>query len=156
MTKSWQRMGRHQDGVQLLLAELLPSHFRIGLAIQCQAPGEIGRPGSAFGDSKSKLRLARRGEQVFRGAAACADCHRGSRFTDGEIHDVGLGARGDRYRGFNTPTLLGVGRKVKLLHDGRVSSLEALLKGPHNPEDVAGAKLDDQQLSDLIQYLREL
>ena len=52
---------------------------------------------------------ARRGEAVFRSAkAGCANCHRGECFTDGEIHDVGLGSPRDEYEGYNTPSLVGI------------------------------------------------
>lgn len=101
---------------------------------------------------------AQRGRTVFESAkAACAQCHSGPHFTDGEIHDVGLGRRGDRYQGFNTPSLIGVHEKVRLLHDGRARSLEEVLTGDHAPEKVAGeGKLSDKELADLIAYLKSL
>jgi cytochrome c peroxidase len=105
----------------------------------------------------SLTEAAQRGRQVFESErAACATCHQGPYFTDGEVHEIGLDSPGDRYRGFNTPSLLGVFRKVQLLHDGRCDSLRDVLTGPHAPERVAGSKLTDQQLSDLIAYLRSL
>ncbi len=101
---------------------------------------------------------ARRGERIFRGKkAACAECHQGPYFTDGQTHDLGLGDERDRYREFNTPSLLGVYRKVALLHDGRCSTLEEVLTGPHAPEKVAGSgMLSEQELADLIAYLKSL
>ena len=77
--------------------------------------------------------------------------------TDGQIHDLGLGSPRDRYKGFNTPSLRGVYQKVKLLHDGRADSLEGVLTGPHAPEKVAGTgKLNDDEVSDLVEYLKSL
>jgi YVTN family beta-propeller protein len=101
---------------------------------------------------------AERGRAIFESdRAACASCHSGPHFTDGQIHDVGLGSPKDRYSGFNTPTLRGVYQKVKLLHDGRSESLEDLLTGPHAPEKVAGAgKLSEQEVRDLVEYLKSL
>jgi len=101
---------------------------------------------------------AARGEKVFRGEIAnCSRCHSGAYFTDGKIHNVGTGSREDVYRGFNTPSLLGVHDRVLLLHDGRVRSLEALLTGPHAPEKVTGrGTLSKAQLQDLIEYLKSL
>jgi cytochrome c peroxidase len=101
---------------------------------------------------------AQRGQKIFESAAAgCADCHHGPHFTDGEIHDVGLGGRSDAYRGFNTPSLIGVYAKAKLLHDGRAESLAAVLTGDHSPEKVAGErKMTDAELADLIAYLQSL
>jgi len=101
---------------------------------------------------------AERGKAVFASAkAGCAQCHNGPHFTDGEIHDVGLGGRSDQYDGYNTPSLVGVYQKVRFLHDGRAKSLEEALTGPHAPQAVAGeGKLTDQELADLIAYLKSL
>ena len=100
---------------------------------------------------------AERGKLLFAGdKAACASCHSGPYFTDGQVHDVGLGSARDRYKGYNTPSLLGLYRRVKLLHDGRVDSLEQLLAGPHAPEKVSGSRLSDDELRDLIEYLKTL
>jgi hypothetical protein len=87
----------------------------------------------------------------------CANCHTGEYFTDGKIHDVGLGSDGDRYDGFNTPSLRGVYRKVRFLHDGRAKSLGEVLTEEHAPESVAGeGALSPSQLSDLVEYLKSL
>lgn len=101
---------------------------------------------------------AARGEKVFHSEkAACAECHPAPHFTDGLIHDVGLGADNDVYQGYNTPSLLGVSARVKFLHDGRANSLEETIRGPHNPARVAGqGELADAELQDLLAYLRSL
>jgi DNA-binding beta-propeller fold protein YncE len=99
-----------------------------------------------------------RGEAVFRSAEAnCVQCHTGDFFTDGQIHDVGTNGNNDWYEGFNTPSLLGVHRKVLLLHDGRAKTLEQLLTGRHSPEKVAGTRaLTPEEVADLAAYLRSL
>jgi DNA-binding beta-propeller fold protein YncE len=99
-----------------------------------------------------------RGRAVFNGAkAGCANCHSGPHFTDGKIHDVGLGSEKDRYDGFNTPSLTAVFRRVRLLHDGRARSLEDVLTGDHNPAKVTGnGELTPDELRDLIAYLKTL
>jgi YVTN family beta-propeller protein len=101
---------------------------------------------------------AQRGKQIFESdQAACANCHSGPYFTDGQIHDVGLGSPRDKYKGYNTPSLRGLYSRVKLLHDGRIDSLAALLTGPHAPEKVAGTgPLSPEALADLIEYLKSL
>jgi YVTN family beta-propeller protein len=101
---------------------------------------------------------AERGRSVFHSATAgCAACHTGPEFTDGKIHDVGLGSPKDALDGFNTPSLLGVYRRVRWLHDGRAKSLEQLLTGPHDPAKVTGSgSLTDAERSDLIEYLKSL
>ncbi|MBC7817570.1 MAG: c-type cytochrome [Planctomycetaceae bacterium] len=99
-----------------------------------------------------------RGKLLFESSrTGCASCHSGPYFTDGQIHDVGLGSPRDRYSGFNTPSLRGVYARVKLLHDGRVDSLADLLTGPHAPEKVAGSgKLTADEVDDLVAYLKSL
>ena len=101
---------------------------------------------------------AKRGQTVFMSSqAGCASCHKGPHFTDGQIHDLGLGEEKDKYQGFNTPTLSGVYRKVRLMHHGRAKTLQQVLSEYHAPEDVGGSgKLSEQQLADLIAYLKSL
>ncbi len=99
-----------------------------------------------------------RGRAIFSGQkAGCLTCHSGPRYTDGENHDLGLSGERDKYPSFNTPSLIGVGEKVTLLHDGRAASLEALLTGPHRPEITGGSgELSAQELADLIAFLQSL
>jgi YVTN family beta-propeller protein len=101
---------------------------------------------------------AERGKKIFAGAQAnCTQCHSGEFFTDGEIHDVGLGSDKDHYRGFNTPSLLNCYAKVRYLHDGRARTLEDVLSKHHAPSKVSGTKdLSAEQLSDLVAYLKSL
>jgi len=115
-------------------------------------------PNPFRGASGSLSAAAERGKRIFESEkAACSMCHRGPHFTDGQVHDVGLGSPRDRYKGYNTPSLRGVYQKVKLLHDGRADSLREALTGPHAPENVAGSgKLSEEELSDLLEYLMTL
>jgi DNA-binding beta-propeller fold protein YncE/cytochrome c2 len=101
---------------------------------------------------------AERGKAVFASSkAGCANCHGGPHSTDGEIHDVGLGRKNDRYEGYNTPSLVDVQRRIRLLHDGRARTLEKLLTGPHNPAKVTGeGELSEEERADLIEYLKTL
>ena len=101
---------------------------------------------------------ARRGEEVFRSAkAGCTRCHSGPYFADGRIHDVGTGERGDVYKGYNPPSLLGVYDRMSYLHDGRASTLEEVLRGPHNPNRVTGrGSLSEKEMNDLLAYLKSL
>jgi YVTN family beta-propeller protein len=101
---------------------------------------------------------AERGKLVFESdRAGCANCHNGPHFTDGDNHPVGLVKSQDRYKSFNTPSLLGVYGKVRLLHDGRARTLDDLLTGPHNPSKVTGqGELTDDERRDLIEYLKSL
>ncbi len=101
---------------------------------------------------------ARRGEQLFHSdEAGCAACHNGPYFTDGQVHDLGLGADNDAYEGYNTPGLIGVARQVRWLHDGRCRSLEEVLSGPHRPTQAGGTRdLTPEEIADVITYLETL
>jgi DNA-binding beta-propeller fold protein YncE len=101
---------------------------------------------------------ALRGRELFQSErAGCARCHSGPHFTDGKIHDVGLGAAGDAYKGYNPPSLLGTYDRILYLHDGRAQSLEEVLKGPHRPSLVNGQDdFTEPELQDLLAYLRAL
>jgi YVTN family beta-propeller protein len=100
---------------------------------------------------------AERGKQVFFSKkAACADCHNGPLYSDGEVHDVGTSSESDVYQGYNTPSLLGVYRRVRLLHNGSAKSLEKVLTGRHSPEKVNGSELSEQETADLIAFLKTL
>jgi DNA-binding beta-propeller fold protein YncE len=116
-------------------------------------------PASPYLERDGQLSAAaERGRNVFHSEkAGCARCHRGAHFTDGEIHDVGLGSDDDHYSGYNTPMLSGLYRKVRYLHDGRTRSLEQLLTEYHAPENVTGqGELSEQERQDLIAYLLSL
>ncbi|WP_165249895.1 beta-propeller fold lactonase family protein [Paludisphaera soli] len=100
---------------------------------------------------------AERGKAVFASArASCNTCHRGPEFTDGKVHVVGLEEPDDAYEGYNPPSLRGVYDKDPYLHDARSPTLRDALTGPHSPEAVGGEALSEQELSDLIAYLKSL
>ncbi len=101
---------------------------------------------------------AQRGKRVFESEqAGCANCHSGLYFTDGQIHDVGLGSDRDAYDGFNTPSLLYAHKKVRYLHNGRAKSLEEVLTKYHKPAEVSGkGELSEGELADLIEYVKSL
>lgn len=101
---------------------------------------------------------AQRGEEIFKASKnGCASCHNGPEFTDGKLHDVGLGERGDVYRSHNPPSLRGVYDKDPYLHDGRSPTLRDVLTGPHGPESLVGGEpLAPAELDDLIAYLKAL
>jgi len=116
-------------------------------------------PPSPFREKNGSLSAAaERGRRIFESdKAACGTCHSGPQFTDGKVHDLGLGSPRDRYKGFNTPSLRGVYQKVRLLHDGRADSLEGVITGVHSPEKVAGTgPLSEDEIKDLVEYLKSL
>ncbi len=101
---------------------------------------------------------ARRGEKLFQSErGGCARCHSGPHFTDGKVHDLGLGAANDAYKGYNPPSLLGTYDRLMYLHDGRSKSLEEVMTGPHSPSKVTGQEdFTAEELKDLLEYLRSL
>ncbi|MFK7737154.1 MAG: c-type cytochrome [Pirellulaceae bacterium] len=98
------------------------------------------------------------GKELFhRESVGCSACHSGPNFSDGEIHHVGLERASDAYEGFNTPSLRGVYRKPRLLHDGRAKNLQTVLKKWHRPQDIGGgAELTSEQIDSLVAYLKTL
>jgi YVTN family beta-propeller protein len=101
---------------------------------------------------------ALRGQQVFESdKAGCANCHNGPYFSDGAIHDVGLGSPKDVYQGFNTPSLLGAHHRLLFLHHGRAKSLEDVVTDLHSPGKVTGmGELNAEEVRDLVEYLKSL
>ena len=84
---------------------------------------------------------ARRGFALFTGKANCAACHSGWRFTDDSFHDIGLRADDDLGRGkfvppsvtamryaFKTPSLRDLRMQGPYMHDGQLSSLDAVIE----------------------------
>jgi len=119
----------------------------------------LSEPASSHREPDGKLSAAaERGQRVFASdRARCAQCHSGPMATDGEVHDVGLGEKRDRYEGYNTPSLVGVHNRVRLLHDGRARTLEEVLTGDHSPPRASGGEsLTPEELADLVAYLKTL
>lgn len=121
--------------------------------------GTISSPPNSYRNADGSLTEAqKRGESVFRNTRAnCSKCHNGEQFTDNRIHDVKTGARNDVYKGYNTPSLIGVGDRIRWLHDGRAKTLEDVLTGVHAPERVTeNGPLTPEERADLIEYLKAL
>ncbi len=92
------------------------------------------------------------GKRVFEDTSVgCATCHSGSSFTDNQLHDVGTGGA------FSTPTLLGVGLRSPLFHDGCAINLDARF-GHCGGGEAHGkvSQLSDADVANLLSYLRSL
>ncbi|HEX4590225.1 MAG TPA: cytochrome c peroxidase [Gemmataceae bacterium] len=121
--------------------------------------GTLGPPPNPFRSPDGGVSdAAKRGEEVFNGhKAACSRCHPAPYYTDGKVHDVGTGEKGDVYKGYNPPSLVGIYDRPMFLHDGRCKSLVQLLTGPHNPDLLnSRGPLSDEELADLVAYLKSL
>ena len=73
-------------------------------------------------------------------------------YTSAGRYDVGLADEVGN-RKFNPPSLRGVGRRDRFLHDGRASSLEEVFRD-HAPPP--GAVLSPRETADLIAFLKTL
>jgi mono/diheme cytochrome c family protein len=81
----------------------------------------------------------------------CATCHTGAMLSDNQLHDVGTGGN------FITPTLVGVGSRAPLMHNGCAKTLADRFGSCGGGSMHGGtASLSDSQRSDLITYLRSL
>jgi hypothetical protein len=92
------------------------------------------------------------GRAIFQDAkAGCATCHSGAILSDNQLHDVGTGGS------FITPTLVGVGSRAPLMHNGCAATLADRFGSCGGGAMHGGtASLSDSQRSDLITYLKSL
>lgn len=111
----------------------------------------------AVGDSNSDKVLVDRGRDVFHSASAgCATCHRESdAFTDHKTYDVKSRADADVAATFDTPSLKFVGGTAPYFHDGRYTTLRALLLDSDGKMGHT-KHLAQQDLVALEAYLRSL
>ncbi len=133
-------------------------------------------------DTAAVSDAARRGEELFRGEARCAQCHTGSNYTDadaGLFHNIGVGmsvpepdlgrfivtGREEDRGAFKTPTLRNISETAPYMHDGGVATLEAVIDfyergGEPNPWLDPKMRpindLTDQQKQDLLAFLEAL
>jgi len=97
-----------------------------------------------------------RGRRLFDSfEVGCADCHRGARMTDNNSYDVATGKPGEK---FQVPSLIGLGTRSPLIHDGCAGSLAERFGPTCGGGDRHGrvSQLDGEQLQDLITYLETL
>lgn len=119
---------------------------------------------------------AKRGFDLFNGRANYAACHSGWTFSDGSFHDIGVGRDGDIGRGrlkpnslalryaFKTPTLRDVAQRGSYMHDGSLTSLEAVIdlydRGgidrPSRSREIRPLSLSPGEKADLLAFLRTL
>jgi cytochrome c peroxidase len=128
------------------------------------------------GDETAVNAAGKRGFDLFVGKAHCASCHSGWAFTDASFHDIGTAKNTDIGRGrlfptsvklhyaFKTPTLRDVARRAPYMHDGSVSTLEAVIdlydRGgidrPSRSELISPLGLSNNEKADLVAFLHTL
>lgn len=127
------------------------------------------------GDEKAISDAARRGFVTFNTKGNCANCHSGWNFTDDSFHDIGLPSE-DLGRGkflpsvvrmqyaFKTPGLREIARRGPYMHDGTVTTLDAVVehydKGgierPSRSDLMKPLRLSTQEKFDLVAFLNTL
>ena len=128
------------------------------------------------GDRTALNSSAARGFAIFNGKGRCGECHAGWAFTDGSFHDIGIATGDDLGRGklfkssvklqyaFKTPTLRNIAERAPYMHDGSITSLDAVVdhynKGgidrPSRAEAVRPLRLSSAEKDDLVAFLRTL
>ena len=94
---------------------------------------------------------ATRGEALFRrDDVGCATCHTGAQYTNNELSDVGTGGR------FVTPSLLGVGLRTPIFHDGCAKSVAERFGPCGGTAHGKPSLLSAAEQADLIVFLRSL
>lgn len=127
------------------------------------------------GDENAMPESAKRGFAFFTGSAHCSVCHTGWEFTDNKFHDIGT-SQTDIGRGklepanisaqyaFKTPTLRDTAQRAPYMHDGEFPDLRSVLlhyangipERPSLSPELKTIHLDDQEIEDLIAFLRAL
>jgi cytochrome c peroxidase len=127
------------------------------------------------GDESAISASAKRGFVTFNGKANCSGCHSGWRLTDDNFHDIGTTTT-DRGRGrelkddpmmqfaFKTPTLRSVAMRPPYMHNGSVTTLEAVIKHyekggidrPSRSPMMMPLGLSEQDRQDLVAFLQTL
>jgi cytochrome c peroxidase len=130
------------------------------------------------GERDALSAAAQRGLALFKGKAACQQCHAGFNFTDESYHNLGVGS--DKEKPFmgrfavskresdkgaiKTPTLRDVARRSPYMHDGSLKTLEDVVAfynqgGRANPwlsEAIKPLNLTAAEQGDLIAFLQAL
>lgn len=127
------------------------------------------------GDEKAISEAAKRGFALFNAKASCANCHSGWNLTDDSFHDTGL-ADADIGRGkflpgvvlmghaFKTPGLREIARRGPYMHDGSLSTLDAVvdhysnggISRPSRSDQVKSLGLAKQEKDDLVAFMRTM
>lgn len=143
--------------------------------VRAQLSGGSAYDRYAAGDQGALTRQARDGLTLFTGRAHCARCHSGSLLTDEEFHNTGVHWGGDPGRfevtrvaedrgRFKTPSLRNVALTAPYMHDGSMTSLEAIVEfydrgargNPNLDDQIQPLRLSPAERRALVAFLRAL
>jgi len=100
---------------------------------------------------------AKRGKKLFFSEiVGCSSCHRAPMYTDMQMHDVGSKGPCDHRRDFDTPTLIEAWRTVPYFHDGRYTTVEESISNCKSATEHGDIDLNEQQVSDLGEFILSL
>lgn len=101
---------------------------------------------------------AERGMKIFFDQrSGCSECHKLPLYTDNKLHNVDTKGPIDRRCEFVTPSLIECWRTAPYLHDGRYTTIEDLMyKGRHGETRADLSKLIDQEMKNLIEFVKSL
>jgi cytochrome c peroxidase len=101
---------------------------------------------------------AERGKKLFfSDRIGCAKCHPEPLYTDLKSHNVSSKGKYDRRDDFDTPSLIEVWRTAPYLHDGRYTTIKALIKeNQHGKFHGDVENLSEQELNDLVEFVLSL
>jgi cytochrome c peroxidase len=137
--------------------------------------GEAPADRFELGEDVALSQSARRGRDLFFGAARCVACHSGSNYSDERFHDNGLTEDAPPGRmavtghpadegAFKTPSLRNLDVTGPFMHDGSIASLEEVvdryaeggLGQPTQSPEVVPLELDQGDKDDLLAFLQSL
>jgi mono/diheme cytochrome c family protein len=125
---------------------------------------QLSLPAPAAPAGSFDVAAAARGQAVFEGAGKCASCHSGPTFTDAntmlhppsdsmaEPETPSYAAR-SATKLYRTSPLRGVWQHAPYFHDGSAATLDDVVR-VYDAKRSLG--LSNQQMTDLVQYLRSL
>jgi len=127
------------------------------------------------GDETAISAAAKKGFQLFTGAARCSACHTGWNFTDNKFHDIGLETddigraelepdNPKAKHAFKTPGLRNTAYRAPFMHNGSLQTLEDVVahyvsggaERPSLSDEMEVIPLSDEDISDLVDFLKTL
>jgi hypothetical protein len=149
----------HWDGtlsdMSALFSEVMVKRMNLQVSVSQAQIATLGSflqqiPALAPVDGLDPVAIAR-GQALFeRTDVGCATCHSGAQYTDNQLSDVGTGGK------FVTPSLLGVGLRSPIFHDGCAPSIAKRFGPCGGTQHGKTSLLAANEQADLIEFLRSL
>jgi hypothetical protein len=149
----------HWDGtlpdMNALFSEVMVKRMNLRVPVSDQQVAALGSfleqlPELPAADGLDAAAVQRGAALFVREDIGCAGCHGGTQFTDNLLRDVGTGGM------FVTPSLLGVGLRSPIFHDGCAKSVSERFGPCGGSAHGHASLLSAAQQADLIMFLRSL